>query len=570
MLKVTKIADNVISPLGMTTEENYLAIKRGVSRLRLHEGEWRLPESFVASLFTDEQNATFQKEGFTRFESLVIASVRKALEQTTLNVRSKRIVFVLSTTKGNVELLDEAQKDKFDAQREYPGVCAKKIAEEIGFVNEPIVVCNACISGVSAISTATRLLRAGFYDYAVVCGADVQGKFIVSGFQSFKALSKNACRPFDADRDGLNLGEAAATVILSAKDDREWSVYSSAVRNDANHISGPSRTGEGSFRALQRVLIDADKSNLAFVGVHGTATLYNDEMESIAIERAGLSDIPLNALKGYYGHTMGAAGVLEMLLSIKAVEDGVVIGTRGFEKMGVSGKINVSNKNRSTDGKNDFIKLLSGFGGCNAALLVKKNAEDDRCQTQLSSTRISHKVLITSRMVVVDGEELSTRQKGKELLSEIYAEKIGSYPKFHKMDTLCKAGFVAAELLLQAEGKTRFEECENRAVVLFNRASSLNADRKHQQSIQNMEDFYPSPAVFVYTLPNIITGEIAIRNKYYGETSFYVLADKNEELMNEICVSAFEDKMTQSMITGWVDCEDDDNFEVDMYIIEKK
>ncbi|MBP5135143.1 MAG: 3-oxoacyl-ACP synthase, partial [Paludibacteraceae bacterium] len=144
------------------------------------------------------------------------------------------------------------------------------------------------------------------------------------------------------------------------------------------------------------------------------------------------------------------------------------------------------------------------------------------------------------------------------------------YPKFHKMDTLCKAGFVAAELLLMAEGKIRFEECENRAVVLFNRASSLNADRKHQQSIQNMEDFYPSPAVFVYTLPNIITGEIAIRNKYYGETSFYVLADKNEELMKEICVSAFEDKMTQSMITGWVDCEDDDNFEVDMSIREKK
>ena len=144
-----------------------------------------------------------------------------------------------------------------------------------------------------------------------------------------------------------------------------------AIRNDANHISGPSRTGEGSYRALKVALGDVSPDKIAFINTHGTATLYNDEMESVAIERAGLTQVPVNGLKGYYGHTMGAAGILETILSMCAVDDNNILATRGFEIIGVTHPLVLSNQNQATD-KRAFIKLLSGFGGCNAALLMAK------------------------------------------------------------------------------------------------------------------------------------------------------------------------------------------------------
>ena len=107
------------------------------------------------------------------------------------------------------------------------------------------------------------------------------------------------------------------------------------------------------------------------MNVHGTSTLYNDEMEAIAIDRAGLLDVPVNALKGTFGHTMGAAGILESILSMHAVDAGLVLPTRGFSALGVSRPVRVSASAGTTD-KRAFVKLLSGFGGVNGALLFRK------------------------------------------------------------------------------------------------------------------------------------------------------------------------------------------------------
>lgn len=138
------------------------------------------------------------------------------------------------------------------------------------------------------------------------------------------------------------------------------------------------------------------------------------------------------------------------------------------------------------------------------------------------------------------------------------------------MDGLCRLGFLASELLLQAEGKERFTPCEDRAVVLFNHSSSISADRKYLESIQDENNYYPSPSVFVYTLPNIVTGEIAIRNLYHGETSFYILPGKDEQQMQEVMESTFMDQTTKSMLTGWIDYEDEQHFEAELRIVERQ
>ncbi len=545
---IYKIADNVLSPLGETTAENYQAVKAGRSALCRYDHHWGLPESFTASLFTKEQHQQLAIDGLTRFESLAVRSASDAIQRSGINVASPRVIFILSSTKGDIELLADGENVSM-------GTAARRIARYLGFVTEPLVVCNACISGVSAIVAALRLLEAGHYDYAVVCGADVQNPFTVSGFQSLKAVSEDACRPFDIERTGLNLGEAAATIVfsnsLTSHLSKIWSVVKGAVRNDAYHISTPSKDGEGARLALQQILQGVQIDDLAFVNAHGTATLYNDQMESKAIERAGLSDVAVNALKGYFGHTLGAAGVLETIISMAAIDDHTILGTKGFEEIGVSGKICLSANHQPTD-KQCFVKMISGFGGGNAALLLKRVRLEDCPDSAEIATPHSHGK---------NRPQSSLRLTSDMSLTALYKEKIGDYPKYYKMDGLSRLGFVASELLLGDQSPA----C---AVILFNRSSSIDADRKYLATIA-ADDYFPSPSVFVYTLPNIVTGEIAIRHQWKSETSFYILPERNDAFIQQVAESSLADEDTKCILTGWIDYEDDTHYEADLWLVSK-
>lgn len=565
------LADNIISPLGDTSEANYLSVKAGKSGLHAFAPEDRgLAEGFVASLLSDEQRASLQcNANWTYFEQLAYASALRAIEVSGIDVGQENVCFILSTTKGAIEALSAGS-----GMNPSLGASAQKIAERLGFITLPIVVCNACISGLSALILASRLLEQGKFEYAVVCGADCPDRFIISGFQSLKALSTKPCRPFDMDRFGLNLGEASATMVLAKEapshinavegKDGIWQIGNGFIKNDAFHISTPSKTSEGLYAALQETLQYVDIEDLAFVNAHGTATLFNDQMESVAIQRAGLSAIPTNALKGNFGHTLGTAGILETILSMKAIDDHMIVGTRGFEELGVSGRVNISAENRATD-KKSFIKMLSGFGGCNATLLATKQkhaiASSSICCKSYQKT---HLVKITTKGVEVDGEHLSVNgiPEYPDLITSIYKQYIGDYPKFYKMDHLSRLGFVASELLLR---KIPNEDC---SIILFNHSSSIDSDRKYLESINDKDNYYPSPSVFVYTLPNIVTGEIAIRNGFHGETSFYVLPERNEKQMRAILETAFMDAQTKKILTGWIDYEDDAHYVAELYIAE--
>ncbi|MBR4136376.1 MAG: beta-ketoacyl synthase [Bacteroidales bacterium] len=381
---VRKIGENIISPLGFSVAENFAAVMDGRSALQHYDHLWGLPFPCFVSLLPDDildkaftqevDQACLPKKPCTRFEKITLLSATKALQSTSLDPSSPRVMFILSSTKGNVSLLADAHPD---IERVTPVHTAQLLARYFGNPNMPIVVSNACISGLCAQIEAYRCLQSGQFDAAVVVGADVLSPFIVSGFQSLKALSDEQCHPFSSVRKGLNLGEAAATVVYAVGDDNAegWQMLAGAMANDANHISGPSRTGEGSYRALMSVLQSAALTveDLACLNVHGTSTLYNDEMEAVAIHRAGLAGVPVNALKGYYGHTLGAAGILETLLTMHAVEQGVVPATRGYEENGVTMTLSLSSSSVKIS-KTAFVKLLSGFGGCNAAAAFTNDA----------------------------------------------------------------------------------------------------------------------------------------------------------------------------------------------------
>ncbi|MDR0412252.1 MAG: beta-ketoacyl synthase [Dysgonamonadaceae bacterium] len=374
---IVRTGDNIISALGFTTDENYRAVKAGGTGLRPYGCRKDLPEPFVAALIDRERlNDCFSSQcsrpgNYTPLEKAAILSAGRAAEAACLDLSGSRVAFFFSSTKGNIHLLDEKETG-FSRDHLYLWHTAQTVAGYFRNPNTPVVVSNACISGASAQIAALRELEAGYCDYAVVTGVDFLSRFIIAGFQSLKALSPAVCRPFDAARSGLNLGEAAATLIYKRVSGETSGValLRGSVRNDANHISGPSRTGEGSFLALQAVMEGLSPEDTAFINAHGTATSYNDRMEAIAITRAGLHSVYVNSLKGSFGHTLGAAGVLESILSIRALQEGIVLPVPGFETGETDFPLKIATAPVRTT-KSFFVKMLSGFGGCNAALVFK-------------------------------------------------------------------------------------------------------------------------------------------------------------------------------------------------------
>jgi len=377
MLDVFIVSDNILSPIGLTTSENFAKLKACVSGIRKHHDVAKSDEPFYASLFDQNLDLKIEQgDKYTRFEQLLIASVRDALQNSGVNTSDQKTVLIVSSTKGNISLL-ETEHNTIDLQYSISmPSSAKLVAEYFGFVNEPIVVSNACISGIMAILTGMRLIQSSKFENAVIVGADVITKFVLSGFQAFQAISSQPCKPFDKNRDGITLGDGAATVILSSKKQNtdDIMVLGGAVSNDANHISAPSRTGEELGYAIKKSLVQAQLSStdIDFISAHGTATDYNDEMEAKAIMLTGLQAAPVNSLKAYYGHTLGAAGLIESIISIHSLKENVIIPTLGFEEAGVSSPINICTRLLTGNFKN-CLKTASGFGGCNAAVVFGKS-----------------------------------------------------------------------------------------------------------------------------------------------------------------------------------------------------
>lgn len=536
------LGTNIVSPLGRTSQENYDAVKRGRSALTGLEKGWNgIPEEITASVFGISGD-TDSKRG-RRFEDIVVESIAAALEGTGVNPSSERTVLIISTTKGDIESLVPDTLSRYSG----PAGAVHRIARHFGIVTSPVIVCNACISGGNAQLLAARFIGAGIYDNAIVCGADTVSPFTAAGFLSFKALSPFECRPFDMERRGLNLGEAAATIVFGRVPDRSsglWVLEDGAQTNDAYHVSAPSPDGNGVCRAIASVMEGVSPEDLDCISLHGTATLFNDQMESRAIQDSGLSDIPAMALKGYYGHTLGASGVLETIITMKALENGTVLPTRGFEEPGVSGRVSVSAVGRPSGGKGRFLKILSGFGGCNCALRY------GRAENALPlATDCGH--------IEVLGD---IRMESPYDFDGTYKTSLENNPKYYKMDMLAKLSYVASELLLK-----RFPSIRPTSVILFNGSSSIVQDRKHVGMVMGNGGFFPSPSVFLYTLPNLAVGELAIRNGIKGETALYILQKKDPGLMDDI-IRVSLPKGTVAL-TGWVDCRAEDDFEVDLKLI---
>lgn len=377
MLKEIYITQtNCITPLGFDVEANIEAILRGDSGIQLHNDISLMPNPFYASIISDEKiNSAFAKFStetkYSRLEKMMILALEPIIKNAEIEFNSKT-AFILSTTKGNVTALKDNTSHSFN--NAHLDVLAKNVADFFGFTTQPIVVSNACVSGILAVSVAKRMIQSELYDNVFVVAGDEVSEFVLSGFNAFQAMSDLPCKPYSKNRTGVSLGEATAAVLVSAEAKKaKIKIIGDSSINDANHISGPSRTGEGLFRSIQNALKEAqiETNKLDYISAHGTATPFNDEMEAIALNRLGLQNVPVNSLKGFYGHTLGASGLLETVIAIESVNKNMLFESKGFDEIGVSEAVNVIEKNEEANIQY-FLKTASGFGGCNTAVVFEK------------------------------------------------------------------------------------------------------------------------------------------------------------------------------------------------------
>ena len=557
-------AHTLISSLGFGTPKNVEAIHAYRSGICMQEtdriSDFPILAGMIDSAELEKRAKQMQITNYTRLEQLFMLAIQEIISLSGMSLQEPDCMLLLSTTKGNVDLVSQTQLSS-----DSPAFLWK-MAERIGHffkaTNQVEVVSNACISGVSALIVAKRWIESGRCKKVIVAGGDVLSHFITSGFLSFKSVSAYRCRPYDSQRDGLSLGEACGAVLLEGQGSAEDIILSGgAISNDANHISGPSRTGDGLAMAIRQAMEEAAVAteDISFVNAHGTATVYNDEMESKAIHLAGLSAAPVNSLKPYFGHTLGASGIIETILCVEQLKSGLLYGTLGYETLGVPLPMTVNAMHQSMPMK-CCIKTASGFGGCNAALVLSLPAtlvssSPTTCQEQATLSQAvsepANIVTIQPGVIEWNGASLFTSSETDfaPFIREAYKNLRENNMKFYKMDDLCKLGYVAAGYLLK-EQRFRPEEI---GIILANASASLDTDCHHQAIISQDGDKAASPAVFVYTLPNVVLGEICIRHKIQGENTFFVCSHYNPALLEEYASIVMAKGKLQTCIIGW--CE---------------
>ncbi|MDO9254534.1 MAG: beta-ketoacyl synthase N-terminal-like domain-containing protein [Bacteroidales bacterium] len=379
MKRIWITGDALVTPLGFSSGENFANLLQGKSGLK----KITLPVSGFstwASFLSESQLKMLEEMTLpvfeTRFEKLLFLPLKQVIEECDIDTESSKTLFMFATTKGNIELVgnENVRSDQLSLF-----ASASKINRHFGNPNKPLVISNACISGLAVQITAMKFLENGEYDTVIIAGADTVNPFILEGFNSLLALSPETCRPFDRDRQGINIGEGGAAMVLSTINPENGTnnlveIKGGAITNDANHISGPSRTGLELAKAADLAMNQSGllPGDIDFVSAHGTATLYNDEMEAKALTISGLSGKPTHSLKGYFGHTLGVAGLIESIICIHSLRNNVIIASKGFENTGTPDHINIITQNLHQP-VSTCIKTMAGFGGCNAAICFSKS-----------------------------------------------------------------------------------------------------------------------------------------------------------------------------------------------------
>jgi 3-oxoacyl-[acyl-carrier-protein] synthase-1 len=339
-------------------------------------GNVRLPEPLAA--FDCRNNRLAEMVlGQDGFEAAIAHAVAR--------YGARRIGLFLGTSTSGILQAEQAYRGRdvatgrlppaFDyARTQNTGSLAAYLRLRLGIEGPSFVVSCACASTAKVFGTAARMIQAGLCDAAIVGGADSLCLTTLYGFHALALNAPGPCRPFDTARDGISIGEAGGFALLekpqSNLESNDILLLGVGESNDAYHMSSPHPEGVGARLAMERALAEAGLAprDIDYINLHGTATRVGDSAEDIAVSALFGSDTPCSSTKGYTGHTLGAAGIVEAVISALAIRHGLLPGSAHTEAVDPSFRVRY--QIATTSSRIDTVQSNSfGFGGSNCSLI---------------------------------------------------------------------------------------------------------------------------------------------------------------------------------------------------------
>ena len=323
------------------------------------------------------------RQDFSRSSLLAVLALQEALAEAG-DLRPFRPALISGTTVGDMDLTERAFIDAKPMGQWDCGSCSNTIAGYFSCFSEVFTPSTACSSAANALMLGARLIRAGLYDVVVAGGTECLSLFHLNGFQSLMIVDNQPCRPFDASRQGLNLGEGAAYVVLESEAHaRARGIRPQAFLDgwgnacDAYHQTASSPEGDGAYAAMQQALRTAGLSpqDIGYINAHGTGTPNNDASESRALQRLfGEKLPPVSSTKGFTGHTTSASGSIEAVFCLLALQQGFIPGNPGFSTP-FEGGVVPQQQSAPAPGLQHVLCNAFGFGGNDSSLLISKADE---------------------------------------------------------------------------------------------------------------------------------------------------------------------------------------------------
>ena len=303
-----------------------------------------------------------------------------------------RVAVVLGTSTSSIGATEDAYR-RLDADGRFPEgernplvhtphSLANFVQHALGLTGPCVTISTACSSSAKVFAAAERMLRLGLVDAVLVGGVDTLCGSVLFGFNALQLVSPAPCRPFDAERDGISIGEAAGFALLerSGGSARELQLLGYGESSDAHHMSTPHPEGLGAERALDDALARAgiDASAVDYINLHGTASTKNDEVEAAVVARRFPAGTHASSTKGITGHTLGAAGIVEAAASLLAIEHGLLPGTVNTRLLDAACGTQVRIEPRPNADVRIALSNSFGFGGNNCVLVFGRSGESPR------------------------------------------------------------------------------------------------------------------------------------------------------------------------------------------------
>ena len=467
---------------------------------------------------------------YSRTTLLGAVAVKQAMADARLSadmLAGKKVVLISGTTVGGMDVTERLLRDMRDALLQHPispsgaggatqhptpidyikrhdcGSTTNEIAQICGLDCEVCTISTACSSAINSIIVGCEILCSGEADIVIAGGSEALSKFHLNGFNTLHILDTEVCRPFDATRVGLNLGEGAGFVVLQ-KDNANAKAYIGGYGNkcDAFHQTASSDDGEGAYLAMREALESSgiDKSQIDYINAHGTGTPNNDPSESVALKRIFGKDIPLiSSTKGFTGHTTSASGSIETVICVLAMQNNFVPVSYGFshaDEACIHPFVGDDKQHRM-----DYVICNSfGFGGNDSSLLLMReaNTKHPSPSTQHPSPEIVADVTIDSMEQLADYKEYISPKEGR------------------RMGKLMKAATLTSLMALREANI----ECPD-AIITATANGMLETSEKFLVDMVDNGEETLSPTLFMQSTHNTIGSAIAIRTKCHGYNITY-------------------------------------------------